>query len=72
MAGFRDQLNESLTSRQREVLEAAHFGGYFRRPRESSGEELADVFGLSPATFHQHLQAGLDKLTGLAFDPPDD
>lgn len=72
MAGFRDQLNESLTSRQREVLEAAHFGGYFKRPRESSGEELADVFGLSPPTFHQHLQAGLDKLTGLAFDPPDE
>jgi predicted DNA binding protein len=72
VAGFRDQLTERLTDRQQEVLEAAYFGGYFKRPRESSGQELAEAFDLSAPTFHQHLQAGLHKLTGLAFDPPDD
>lgn len=70
MAGFHETLRDHLTDRQREVLEAAHFGGYFKRPRESSGQELAEAFGLSAPTFHQHLQAGLDKLTTLAFDPP--
>lgn len=70
--GFREQLDGRLTDRQRQVLEAAYFGGYFRRPRESSGQELADTFDLSAPTFHQHLQAGLDKLTGLAFDESDE
>lgn len=67
-SGFRERLNGELTDRQREILEAAYFGGYFEQPRESSGKELAETFGVSSPTFHQHLQAGLRKLTALAFD----
>lgn len=67
-SGFRERLHEELTDRQRDILEAAYFGGYFEQPRESSGTELAETFGVSSPTFHQHLQAGLGKLTALAFD----
>jgi hypothetical protein len=66
--GFRGTLDERLTDRQRDVLEAAYFSGYFKRPRESTGGEIADSFDISSATFHQHLQTSLQKLTGLAVD----
>ncbi|GAB7094427.1 hypothetical protein JCM30237_15790 [Halolamina litorea] len=68
MTGFRDRLYDELTDRQREILEAAYFGGYFEQPRRSSGTELADSFGVSSPTFHQHLQAALRKLTALSFE----
>lgn len=50
------------------MLEAAYFAGYFGRPRETTGGEIADSFGISPPTFHQDLQTGLNKLIGLALD----
>jgi HTH-type transcriptional regulator, bacterioopsin transcriptional activator and related proteins len=65
---FRTELDERLTDRQRDVLEAAYFAGYFERPRKSTGGEIADSFDISSPTFHQHLQTGLNKLTGLALD----
>ena len=68
MTGFRDRLYDALTDRQREILEAAYFDGYFEQPRRSSGTELAETFGVSSPTFHQHLQAALGKLTALAFE----
>ncbi|EJN58217.1 bacterio-opsin activator domain-containing protein [Halogranum rubrum] len=66
--GFREHLRTTLTDRQRQVVEAAYRGGYFAQPRQSSGGELAETFDIAGPTFHQHLQAGLNKLTGLAFD----
>lgn len=65
---FRSELDERLTDRQRDVLEAAYFAGYFERPRKSTGGEIADSFDISSPTFHQHLQMGLNKLAGLAMD----
>jgi predicted DNA binding protein len=51
-----------LTDRQRSVLEASYHAGYFDWPRNSSGTDIAESFGISPPTFHQHLQVGLGKL----------
>ncbi|TYL40270.1 hypothetical protein CV102_01435 [Natronococcus pandeyae] len=65
---FRAALDDRLTDRQRDMLEAAYFAGYFERPRETTGGEIADSFDISPPTFHQHLQTGLNKLAGLALD----
>jgi HTH-type transcriptional regulator, bacterioopsin transcriptional activator and related proteins len=59
---FRKELQEQLTDRQREVVQMAYHGGYFESPRKSTGEELADALGISPPTFHQHLQAAHRKL----------
>ncbi|ELY53186.1 bacterio-opsin activator domain-containing protein [Natronolimnohabitans innermongolicus] len=69
--GFRGELDERLTDRQRDVLESAYYAGYFTQPRESSGTEIAPGLDISGPTFHQHLQAGLEKLTRLAIDSDD-
>jgi len=64
----RAAANADITEKQRSALEAAYFGGYFDRPRESTGEELAASLGVSPSTFHQHLQAGVRKSLAALFD----
>ncbi|WP_254537989.1 bacterio-opsin activator domain-containing protein [Halomarina litorea] len=57
-----------LTHRQSEMVEAAYRAGYFSWPRESSGEAIAASFDISPPTFHQHLQVGLNKLLGSLYE----
>lgn len=59
---------ERLTDRQREVLYAAYEAGYYDRPRETTGEELAEELGISPATFQQHIRAAERKVVALIAD----
>lgn len=59
---YQSSVAEQLTERQLEALEAAFFAGYFEWSRSSTGEEIAESMGLSPATFHEHLRAGQRKL----------
>jgi len=59
-------LEEELTERQRDVLEAAHDAGYYDWPREITAEDLAERFDICPATLHQHLRAAEQKLMTLA------
>lgn len=47
---------DQLTDRQREVAQLAYYGGYFERPRDHTGEELAERLGVSPQAFHKHLR----------------
>jgi len=47
---------DGLTTRQREVVEAAYQAGYFDWPRESTGEEVAEALGLTSATVQGHLR----------------
>jgi PAS domain S-box-containing protein len=65
---FRDAVSDRLTAKQRGALEAAYRGGYFARPRSVTGSDLAASFGVTPSTFHHHLQAGLNKVVGAVFD----
>lgn len=51
-----DVVDDALTDRQLAALDAAYFGGYFDTPRTSTGDELADRFGVTRQTFHQHLR----------------
>lgn len=53
---------EGLTDRQREVLEVAHEGGFFDRPKAHNSEELAASLGINRSTFLQHLRAAQRKL----------
>lgn len=69
---FRREVLETLTEKQRRALEAAFFGRYFERPRPTTGTELAESMGVTPSTFHQHLQAGLRKVLRAVFDPPEE
>ncbi|QPV64865.1 helix-turn-helix domain-containing protein [Halosimplex litoreum] len=50
------RLLDALTSRQREVLEAAVDVGYYEAPREATHEDVAAAAGCSPATAGEHLQ----------------
>ncbi|WP_247003568.1 bacterio-opsin activator domain-containing protein [Halosolutus gelatinilyticus] len=51
-----DVVADALTDRQFAALDAAYFGGYFDTPRTSTGDELADRFGVTRQTFNQHLR----------------
>ena len=55
-------IDEKLTDRQRDTLEAAYFSGFFEWPRDSSGEAVASSLGVSPATFHQHVRTAEKKI----------
>lgn len=57
-------LESPLTDRQREVLEAAYFSGFFEWPRRSTGEEIAASLDISQPAFLQHLRAAERKLVG--------
>lgn len=59
-----------LTQKQRTVLEAALAGGFFERPRERTGAEIAASLDISASTFHQHLRESLRKVIETAVDPP--
>ncbi|WP_306055211.1 bacterio-opsin activator domain-containing protein [Natronococcus wangiae] len=65
---FDTQLEERLTDKQFQALQAAYYSGFFEWPRESTGEDLADALGVSPPTYHYHLRAAERKLVTLSFD----
>jgi PAS domain S-box-containing protein len=60
-------LTDRLTDKQRAALETAYFAGYFDWPRTNTGEEVADLLGLSAATFTQHLRIAERKLFEALF-----
>ncbi|WP_255150182.1 PAS domain S-box protein [Halorarius halobius] len=53
---LQDALEAELTDRQWEALETAYSAGYFGWPRETSGQEVADLLGVSQPTFNKHLR----------------
>jgi predicted DNA binding protein len=53
---------ETLTTRQREVIETAYRCGYFDSPRDASGTDIAEMFGFSNPTFHEHVREAERKL----------
>lgn len=57
-----------LTDRQHEVLLTAFHAGFFSWPRESTGEEIAELLDISQPTFHEHLRTGERKLLELLFE----
>lgn len=64
---FRDDLDAVMTDRQREVLQTAYLSGYFDTPRQSTGEEVAAVLGITQPTFANHLRSGERKLFDLLY-----
>lgn len=63
-------LRTQLTDRQRELLQAAFEAGYYSWPRECTGEELAETFDISSATFSEHIHAAERNLLCALFDGP--
>ena len=67
---FRTEFESRLTPRQEEVLQTAFFAGFFEWPRESTGEDVADMLGVSQPTIHRHLRNSERKLFSLLFESP--
>lgn len=65
---LRDSMVDRLTERQREVLFAAFEAGYYERPRQTTGAELADQLGITSTTFQQHIRAAERKLVSFLVD----
>ncbi|SEH16900.1 GAF domain-containing protein [Natronorubrum sediminis] len=61
-------LEERLTTKQFEALQAAHYSGFFEWPRDSTGEDLAAALDISSPTYQYHLRAAERKLVSLVFD----
>lgn len=59
---------EQLTERQLEVIQTAYYSGFFESPRESTGEDVADALGISPAAFYQHARTVQRKVFSALFD----
>jgi predicted DNA binding protein len=51
-------------------LEAAYHAGFFKWPRETNGEQIAESLGIAPPTFHQHLRKGQRKVFETLFSTP--
>ncbi|WP_247001046.1 PAS domain S-box protein [Halosolutus gelatinilyticus] len=64
----RNALLETLTDRQREVVQTAYHGGFFAWPRNTTGEAIADSLGISPPAFHKHVRSVEQKLFRALFD----
>ncbi|AFZ71390.1 bacterio-opsin activator domain-containing protein [Natronobacterium gregoryi] len=63
----RDRILDELTERQLTTLRLAYYGGFFDWPRESTGEEIAEMMDVSPPTMHQHLRKALKTVLGEFF-----
>ena len=61
-------LEERLTDRQLEVLQAAYEAGYYERPREATGEDIAATLDISVATFSQHIRVAERRLLAILFE----
>ncbi|WP_254532093.1 PAS domain S-box protein [Natrinema gelatinilyticum] len=70
--GTRSELVASLfdvlTDRQLEVLRTAYFAGFFDWPRESTGEEIADMLEVTQPTVNRHLRVGQQRLLTQLFE----
>lgn len=63
-----ETLESLLTDRQLEVIREAFLAGYYERPREATGEEVAEQLDISVATFSQHVRVAERRLLGLLFE----
>ncbi|KAB1189857.1 GAF domain-containing protein [Haloferax sp. MBLA0076] len=61
-------VDDKLTDRQIEVLKTAYSAGYFEWPRDSSGQEVAAMLGITQPTFNRHLRMVEDATFGLLLD----
>ncbi|SEW18367.1 bacterio-opsin activator domain-containing protein [Halobacterium jilantaiense] len=55
-------LFDALTERQLEVLRTAYLAGFFEWPRETTGEGVAELLGVSQPTVNRHLRVAQRRL----------
>jgi len=64
----RSRFLGALTERQFEVVRTAYYSGYFESPRENSGEDVAELLGISAPAFYQHVRTVQRKLFATVFE----
>ncbi|MFP9190483.1 PAS domain S-box protein [Natronosalvus vescus] len=62
------ELFNDLTERQLEVLRTAYFAGFFDWPRESTGQDIADMLEVSQPTINRHLRFAQQRLLTQLFE----
>lgn len=62
------RIEDLLTDRQYEIINAAFHGGYYETPRRVQGEDLAESFDISGPAVYNHLQAAHRTLLEAVFD----
>lgn len=67
----RSVFQNRLTEKQRAALETAYRAGYFDWPRTTSGEEIAELLGITQATFSEHFRAAEREFFNAAFENED-
>jgi PAS domain S-box-containing protein len=67
-AAMATALEEKLTDRQREVLLTAYESGFFESPRQTTGEQLAELLDLSQPTVTHHLREAQRRLYATMLD----
>jgi PAS domain S-box-containing protein len=65
---YKTALLENLTDRQLEVLRTAYYGGFFEWPRESTGEDIAEMLDVTQPTVNRHLRLAQQRLLKRVFD----
>ncbi|WP_276248418.1 PAS domain S-box protein [Haladaptatus sp. YSMS36] len=68
---FESEVRNRLTQRQEEVIKTAYFSGFFEWPRESNGQDVAEILGVTQPTINRHIRAGERALFGLLFSGDD-
>lgn len=56
-----------LTDRQREILDAAYYSGYFETPRDSSASEIAESLDMSQPGFSKQRRAAIRRLLEIVY-----
>ncbi|MFC6725063.1 bacterio-opsin activator domain-containing protein, partial [Halobium palmae] len=64
---FENEIRTRLTERQQEVIRTAYFSGFFEWPRESNGQDVAEILGVTQPTVNRHIRAGERTLFGILF-----
>jgi PAS domain S-box-containing protein len=67
-AALVESLLGALTDRQRETLLTAYYGGYFKWPRETTGEEVGAILEVSQPTVSHHLRRAEQTILDQLFD----
>ncbi len=65
---FKQAFEDELSDRQKEVLRAAYYSGYFETPRTCTGQDIADQLGVSQPTVTENIRTAERKLVTLLFD----
>jgi len=61
-------IGTTLTDRQRAILQAAYYSGYYEWPRETDAETLADSMDIASTTLLQHLRKGHGRVLEALFE----